>query len=49
MRCPFCGSEDTQVVDTRANVEANTTRRRRKCLSCEKRFTRRGIFRSTRS
>ena len=39
MRCPFCGSEDTQVVDTRANVEANTTRRRRKCLSCEKRFT----------
>lgn len=39
MRCPFCSSEDTQVIDTRANVEANTTRRRRKCLSCEKRFT----------
>jgi transcriptional repressor NrdR len=39
MRCPFCGSEDTQVVDTRANLEANTIRRRRKCVKCEKRFT----------
>ena len=39
MKCPFCGSADTQVIDTRANLEANTTRRRRKCLSCEKRFT----------
>ena len=39
MKCPFCGSEDTQVVDTRANLETNTTRRRRKCLNCEKRFT----------
>ncbi len=39
MKCPFCGSEDTQVIDTRANLEANTVRRRRKCTSCEKRFT----------
>ncbi|MBV8031918.1 MAG: transcriptional repressor NrdR [Betaproteobacteria bacterium] len=39
MKCPFCGSEDTQVVDTRANLEANTIRRRRKCLGCGKRFT----------
>ena len=39
MKCPFCGSEETQVIDTRANLEANTTRRRRKCASCEKRFT----------
>jgi transcriptional repressor NrdR len=39
MKCPFCSSADTQVIDTRANLEANTTRRRRKCLSCEKRFT----------
>jgi transcriptional repressor NrdR len=39
VKCPFCASEDTQVVDTRANLEANTTRRRRKCVSCEKRFT----------
>src|SRR2546422_7097397 len=39
LKCPFCGSEETQVIDTRANLEANTTRRRRKCASCEKRFT----------
>ena len=39
MKCPYCGSEDTQVIDTRANPEANTVRRRRKCTSCEKRFT----------
>jgi transcriptional repressor NrdR len=39
VRCPFCHSEDTQVVDTRANPEANTIRRRRKCPKCEKRFT----------
>ena len=39
MRCPFCNSEDTQVMDTRANPEANTIRRRRRCLQCEKRFT----------
>jgi transcriptional repressor NrdR len=39
VRCPFCHSEDTHVVDTRANPEANTIRRRRKCPHCEKRFT----------
>ena len=39
MKCPFCSSADTQVVDTRANLEANATRRRRKCLGCQKRFT----------
>ena len=39
MRCPFCQSEDTQVVDTRSNPDANTIRRRRKCLKCDKRFT----------
>ena len=39
MKCPYCGSEDTQVIDTRANLEANNVRRRRKCTSCEKRFT----------
>jgi len=39
MKCPFCGSEETQVIDTRANLEANTIRRRRKCVQCEKRFT----------
>ena len=39
MRCPFCQSEHTQVVDTRSNPEANTIRRRRKCIKCDKRFT----------
>ena len=39
MRCPFCQSDDTQVVDTRTSADANAIRRRRKCLKCEKRFT----------
>lgn len=39
MRCPFCQSDDTQVVDTRTSAEANAIRRRRKCLKCDKRFT----------
>lgn len=39
MRCPFCQSEDTQVVDTRTNPEANTIRRRRRCPKCDRRFT----------
>jgi len=39
MRCPFCGHEDSQVVDTRSNPDANVIRRRRKCPSCDKRFT----------
>jgi transcriptional repressor NrdR len=39
MRCPFCQSDDTQVVDTRSNPEANTIRRRRRCLKCDRRFT----------
>ena len=37
MRCPFCLSEDTHVVDKR-DAE-NTTKRRRECLHCKKRFT----------
>jgi len=39
MRCPFCASEDTQVVDTRSNPDTNVIRRRRKCPKCDKRFT----------
>ena len=39
MRCPFCQSEDTQVVDTRTNPEAKTIRRRRRCPKCDRRFT----------
>jgi transcriptional repressor NrdR len=39
VRCPFCASEDTQVLDTRSNPDTNSIRRRRKCVSCDKRFT----------
>jgi transcriptional repressor NrdR len=39
MKCPFCGAEDTQVIDSRVNDEGDTIRRRRRCASCEKRFT----------
>ncbi|GIL05623.1 transcriptional repressor NrdR [Betaproteobacteria bacterium PRO7] len=39
MKCPFCGHLDTQVIDSRASDEGATIRRRRRCLSCDKRFT----------
>lgn len=39
MKCPFCGALDTQVIDSRVNDEGDTIRRRRRCASCEKRFT----------
>lgn len=39
MRCPFCRSLDTQVIDSRASEEGWTIRRRRKCPDCGKRFT----------
>ena len=39
MRCPFCNGHDTQVVDTRESEEGDSIRRRRRCVSCEKRFT----------
>ena len=39
MKCPFCGHDDTAVVDTRLSDEADVVRRRRKCNACDKRFT----------
>lgn len=39
MRCPFCSSEDTKVIDSRAFTENNSIKRRRECNKCEKRFT----------
>jgi transcriptional repressor NrdR len=39
MKCPFCGAEDTQVIDSRVNDEGNSIRRRRRCADCDKRFT----------
>lgn len=39
MKCPFCGHDETQVVETRVAEEGNFIRRRRQCGACEKRFT----------
>jgi len=39
VKCPFCGADDTQVVDSRVNDEGNSIRRRRRCSECDKRFT----------
>lgn len=39
MKCPFCQHEDTQVLDTRVSEEGDSIRRRRRCVSCDKRFT----------
>ncbi|MBN9049732.1 MAG: transcriptional repressor NrdR [Rhizobiales bacterium] len=39
MRCPSCGSLDTQVKDSRPTEDANAIRRRRVCISCNFRFT----------
>ncbi len=39
MKCPFCGKDDTRVVDSRPVEESNAIRRRRLCDSCGKRFT----------
>ena len=39
MKCPFCGSEDTQVVDSRVSEAGDSIRRRRRCPACQKRFT----------
>ena len=39
MRCPYCGSLDTQVKDSRPTDDASSIRRRRECLKCERRFT----------
>ena len=39
MRCPFCQSKDTRVIDTRVTDEGSTIRRRRECTECKRRFT----------
>lgn len=39
MRCPFCGAEDSKVVDSRLSSEGDAIRRRRMCVSCNERFT----------
>ncbi len=39
MKCPYCGSDDTKVIDSRPADENTAIRRRRQCESCSKRFT----------
>ena len=39
MRCPYCGSLDDRVIESRAMANGENIRRRRECLSCGYRFT----------
>ena len=39
MRCPFCGDQDSKVVDSRHSEDGLSIRRRRECLVCQRRFT----------
>lgn len=39
MKCPFCGHENTRVIDSRPAEDNNSIRRRRVCDECDKRFT----------
>ena len=39
MKCPFCGCEESKVIDSRPTDENERIRRRRECLNCGKRFT----------
>jgi transcriptional repressor NrdR len=39
MQCPFCGVQDTKVIDSRLVGEGNQVRRRRECIVCNDRFT----------
>ncbi len=39
MRCPYCGAQDTKVIDSRLSGEGDQVRRRRECTVCSERFT----------
>ncbi len=39
MRCPFCGTDNTKVIDSRLSGDGDQIRRRRECQSCRERFT----------
>jgi len=39
MMCPFCGFREDKVIDSRESKEGDSIRRRRQCLSCERRYT----------
>ena len=39
MKCPYCGYQESKVVDSRHSEDSASIRRRRECLACQKRFT----------
>ncbi len=39
MKCPYCGYQESKVVDSRHSDDSTSIRRRRECLSCQRRFT----------
>lgn len=39
MRCPYCGEQESKVVDSRHSEDGLSIRRRRECMGCQKRFT----------
>ena len=39
MKCPFCGDQESKVVDSRRSEDGQSIRRRRECLRCQRRFT----------
>ena len=39
MKCPYCGYQESKVVDSRHSEDGTSIRRRRECLECQKRFT----------
>lgn len=39
MKCPYCGYQESKVIDSRHSDDGTSIRRRRECLSCQKRFT----------
>ncbi len=39
MKCPYCGYQESKVVDSRHSEDSISIRRRRECLACQKRFT----------
>ena len=39
MKCPFCGDQESKVVDSRHSDDGQSIRRRRECMNCQRRFT----------
>ena len=39
MKCPYCGDQDSKVVDSRHSEDGQSIRRRRECMGCQRRFT----------